>query len=161
MLERGEVPAWTVVERKEGRPTVGTYVTFHADVARTAQDDVILRHGGRVRDAVESVNALVVELPFDALQALAEEDAVQYVEPALPSMDTVNAENRAITGVDVVQQSYGLDGTGVSVLVYDAGTARATHVDFGGRLTVRDASGTNFHSTHAQCCRGNGVAEVL
>jgi len=159
MLERGEVPAWAVVERKGDTPTVGTYVMFHADVARAAQDEAILRHGGRVRDAVESVNGLVIEIPFDALHALAEEDAVQYVEPALPTMDTVNAENRALTGVDTVQQSYGLDGTGVSVLVYDAGTARPTHVDFGGRLTVRDASGQHFHSTHcAGTIGGNGAA---
>jgi hypothetical protein len=148
MLERGEVPAWTVVDGKSGTPTVGTYVLFHADVARASQDAAILRHGGRVRDAVESVNALVVEIPFDALQALAEEDAVQFVEPALPLLDTVNASNRAITGVDVVQQAYGLDGSGVSVLVYDAGTARPTHVDFEGRLTVRDGSGEHFHATH-------------
>ncbi len=148
MLERGEVPTWTVVDDKGGTPTVGTYVLFHRDVARTVQDAVIQRHGGRVRDAVESVNGLVVEIPFDALHALAVEDAVQYVEPALPPMGTVNASNRAITGVDVVQQSYGLDGTGVSVMVYDAGTARSTHVDFEGRLTVRDNSGQHFHATH-------------
>jgi subtilisin family serine protease len=159
MLERGEVPGWTVVDEKSGTPTVGTYVLFHPDVARTAQDAVILGHGGRVRDAVESVNAVVVEIPFDALHALAEEDAVQYVEPALPRMETVNASNRAITGVDVVQQSYGLDGSGVAVMVYDGGTARATHVDFGGRLSVRDGSGQSFHATHvAGTVGGSGAA---
>jgi subtilisin family serine protease len=159
MLERGEVPTWTVVDDKAGVPTIGTYVLFHPDVARTAQDAVILRHGGRVRDVVESVNGLVVELPFDAVHALAEEDAVQYVEPALPRMGTTNASNRVITGVDVVQQTYGLDGTGVSVMVYDGGTARPTHVDFGGRLTVRDGSGQHFHATHvAGTVGGSGSA---
>jgi subtilisin family serine protease len=148
MLERGEVPSWAVVDGKDGVPTVGTYVLFHGDVPRAAQDEVILRHGGRVRDAVESINALVIEIPFDALPIVAEEDAVQYIEPALPRMDGVNESNRAITGVDIVQQSYGLDGSGVSVLVYDAGTARATHNDFGGRLTVHDGSGQHFHATH-------------
>jgi subtilisin family serine protease len=148
MLERGEVPPWTVVDDKGEIPTVGTYVMFHADVARADQDEVILRHGGRVRDAVESVHALVVEISFEAVPALAEEDAVQYVEPALPRMGEVNSSNRAITGVDVVQQTYGLDGTGVGVMVYDGGTALSSHVDFGGRLSVRDSSGLSNHATH-------------
>jgi hypothetical protein len=150
MLERGEVPTWTVVEDKGGEPVIGAYVMFHADVARVDQDAAVLRHGGRVRDAVESVNGLVIELPFAAVQALAEEDAVQYLEPALPRMDSVavNDSNRVITGVDFVQSSYGLDGTGVNVMVYDGGTALSTHVDFGGRLTVRDGSGLSGHATH-------------
>lgn len=156
MLERGEVPAWAVVEDKGGTPTVGTYVLFHPDVARAEQDAVIQRHGGRVRDAVESINGLVIEVPFDALHALAEEDGVQYVEPALPRMVTVNSSNRAITGVDFVQQTYGLDGSGVAVMVYDAGTARSTHVDFGGRLTVRDGSGQHYHATHVCGTVGGG-----
>lgn len=161
MLERGEVPTWTVVEDKGGMPTIGTYVMFHADVARGEQDALVLRHGGRVRDAVESVNGLVVELPFEAVRGLAEEDGVQYVEPALPLMDTVtvNDSNRAITGVDTVQASYGLDGTGVNVMVYDGGTALSSHVDFGGRLTVRDSSGLSGHATHVSgTIGGNGSA---
>ena len=161
MLERGEVPTWTVVEDKGGMPTVGTYVMFHGDVARGEQDETILRHGGRVRDAVESVNGLVVELSFDALRALAEEDVVQYVEPALPRMDAVavNDSNRAITGVDTVQQTYGLDGSGIKVMVYDGGTALSTHTDFGGRLTVRDSSGLSGHATHVSgTIGGSGAA---
>ncbi|MCH8253585.1 MAG: S8 family serine peptidase, partial [Planctomycetes bacterium] len=38
--------------------------------------------------------------------------------------------------------------TGITVLVYDGGTARASHDDFGGRLTVRDGSGMGDHPTH-------------
>ncbi|HEX6883909.1 MAG TPA: S8 family serine peptidase [Planctomycetota bacterium] len=159
MLERGEVPAWTVVDEKDGTPTIGTYVLFHADVARPERDAAILRHGGRIRDAVESVHALVVEIPFDALAALAEEDAVQYVEPALPRMVDVNSSNRVITGVNVVQQVYGLDGSGVSVMVYDGGTARASHLDFGGRLSIRDGDGLSFHATHVSgTIGGSGAA---
>jgi hypothetical protein len=49
---------------------------------------------------------------------------------------------------------YSLDGSGVNVLVYDAGTARSTHLDFGGRLAVRDASGMIDHSTHVSATIG-------
>ncbi len=159
LLRRGELPAWAVVEDKGGRQTIGTYVMFHPDVAFDEQQAAVQRHGGLVRDVVQSVNGLVVELPFDAVPALADEDVVQYVEPPLPRMGHNNDSNRAITGVDTVQQSYGLDGSGVSVQVYDAGFARATHVDFGGRLTVRDSSGMIDHATHvAGTIGGDGTA---
>src|SRR5262249_18834378 len=63
-------------------------------------------------------------------------------------------------GADVAQAPpYSLDGTGVTVLVYDAGTARATHVDFGGRVFARDASGLLGHSTHVSgTIGGSGAA---
>jgi len=41
-----------------------------------------------------------------------------------------------------------LSGLGYTVGVWDAGAARATHQEFGGRLTVVDAVGLQDHSTH-------------
>ena len=43
---------------------------------------------------------------------------------------------------------YGLNGSGINVLVYDGGDADATHPDFSGRLTVRDSAGLSDHATH-------------
>ncbi|MFQ5492084.1 MAG: S8 family serine peptidase, partial [Phycisphaerae bacterium] len=46
-----------------------------------------------------------------------------------------------------------------TVLVYDGGTARATHVDFQGRLTARDGSGLSSHATHVSgTIGGAGIA---
>jgi len=72
------------------------------------------------------------------------------VEPPLPRMSTTNAENRALTGANTVQSgpSYGLDGTGVTALIYDGGSALAGHQDFSGRLTVIDSDGLSDHATH-------------
>ena len=53
---------------------------------------------------------------------------------------------------------YALDGTGVTVLVYDGAAALATHVDFGGRLTVRDFSPTIDHATHVSATIGGSGA---
>ena len=90
-----------------------------------------------------------LELPESKIPALADEQAVQWIEFPLPRMDVVNNSNRVITQADVVQAAaYNLDGTGVTVMVYDGGTAFAEHEDFGGRLAVRDASGLSYHSTH-------------
>ncbi len=158
----GNVPAWAVVSSAQSTtPVVGAYVVFHPDVALVpAGVDVVLRHGASVRSHLESINGLVIELPFDEIPLLADEDAVQWIEPPLPRMEPVNDSNRAITGADIAQAPpYDLNGSGVTVLVYDGGTARATHVDFGGRLTVRDGSGMHYHPTHvAGTIGGDGTA---
>src|SRR5262249_21734938 len=125
-------------------------------------------------DLLESVNGIVALIPRSRIAALAAADEVAWVEPALPQLQEAsvprlpgpalppapNDSNRARTQADLLQAPpYNLDGSGVNVLVYDGGTGRATHVDFGGRLFVRDGSGTLGHSTHvAATIGGNGAA---
>ncbi|MHC4610382.1 MAG: S8 family serine peptidase, partial [Planctomycetota bacterium] len=158
----GDVPTWAVVaEDISGGQTVGVYVLFHGDVPlHTRATATAERHGARVRDVLESVNGVVIELPLSNIGALADEDAVQWIEWPLPRMSEINDSNRAITEADIVQGApYNLDGSGVTVLVYDAGTGRASHVDFQGRLTVRDSSGMANHATHVSgTVGGAGVA---
>ncbi|MCA9253354.1 MAG: S8 family serine peptidase [Phycisphaerales bacterium] len=120
---------------------------------------MMVRHGAVVRSSLRTVNGMVIELPLDNIAALAGEDAVQYIEPALPPFAEVNDSNRVITEADIVQAiPYGLDGTGVKVLVYDGGYARSTHVDFEGRLTVHDNSGLSTHATHVSATIGGSGA---
>ena len=157
----GAVPAWALVSDAAGAEVVALYVLFHADVSLDRGAAVVRELGGRVVDALESIDALVVELPRSALLALASEDEVQWVEPPLPRMHEVaNDGNRAATQANLVRAApYDLDGSGVTVMVYDGGYGRASHVDFGGRLTVRDSSGLSNHSTHvAGTIGGNGAA---
>ncbi|UCG16735.1 MAG: S8 family serine peptidase, partial [Phycisphaerales bacterium] len=157
-----EVPVWAIVRQlEEGDPIVALYVLFHPDVPLlTASMNLVQRHGAVVVDDLESINGLVIELPQGNIPALADEDAVQWVEWPLPRFDAVNDSNRAITEADIVQGTpYNLDGSGVTVLVYDGGTARETHNDFGGRLTVYDSSGMADHATHvAGTIGGDGSA---
>jgi hypothetical protein len=153
-LLRGDIPDWAVLSPKASRGAGATMVAvcvlFHPDVALDSGAlPLCLQHGATVRSLLRSVNGAVLELPLDQLAALAAEDAVQWIEPPLPSLSAVNDDVRARTGADFVQEPpYNLDGSGVTVLVYDAGTGDATHPDFGGRLHVRDDSGTISHSTH-------------
>ncbi|MBU0719347.1 MAG: S8 family serine peptidase [Planctomycetes bacterium] len=160
-LAAGQVPTWAVVSAPEaagkaGPVVVGTYVLFHEDVRLVPYGaNIARRHGALVRDYLESINGLVIELPFDRISGLVAEDAVKWVEPPLPRMEELNNSNRNITGANIVQAPpYNLDGTGVTVLVYDGGYARSSHVDFGGRLTVRDSSGQSDHATHVSCTVG-------
>ena len=165
-LARLEVPDYMIVPpteeaRQDPNPVVGTYVMFHADVALEPDGVALVQtYGGWVRSFMHSINGLVVELPLLEVGALADEDAVRYVAAPLPKFSELNNSNRQITQADDVQAApYGLDGDGVSVLVYDGGTARDTHLDFQGRLTVRDGSDMHYHSTHvAGTIGGAGVA---
>jgi len=151
-LAEGLVPRWalTGVNQRSVNPEVPVYVMLHRGVdLDRAVGDVAATTAGKVTSTIASINSLVMILPFDNIWTLIEDDRVLYVEPALPMFNTQNDSNRVITQANDVQAApYGLDGNGVSVMVYDGGKAFAGHGDFGGRLTVRDTSSTSDHATH-------------
>ncbi len=154
MLVQGIVPRWAVVGHVglaagAPEPVVGAYVLFHRDVDLLNASFLAMTYGAVVRDELESINGLVIELPVSRIPELANDDAVQWIEPPLPAFVELNDSNRIVTEADVVQAPpFGLDGTGVTALIYDGGSALASHNDFGGRLTVHDGSGLSDHATH-------------
>lgn len=143
-----------------GNDFVAVYVIFHPDVdLATAGAAALTRHGGKIRDYLYSINGVVAWLPTNNLQTFTMEDEVQWVEPPLPPLATNNDSNRVITQADTVQAApYNLSGSGIKVLVYDGGTALASHGDFGDRLTVHDSSGTIDHATHVSGTIGGSGA---
>jgi subtilisin family serine protease len=153
-LQAKRIPHWAIVETTPtGQPySVAAYVLFHDDVdAATRGVKRAQAHGAFVRDVLETVNALVIELPLSAVPRLAAEDAVQWIEPPLPQWSELNDSNRELVGANIVQDvPYALDGAGVAVLVYDGGVVSSGHADFAGRLTLgtSDTSGTSGHATH-------------
>ncbi|MSR64023.1 MAG: hypothetical protein EXS08_16490 [Planctomycetes bacterium] len=165
-LAAGETPAWTIV--RDGRapstdPLVALYVLLHAGESLERGDALLRALGGSTFDALESVNGLVALLPRSRVDELVAADVVAWVEPALPQLDSnalpANDSNRALIQVNALQTApYNLSGSGVSVLVYDGGTARATHQDFGGRLSSRDGSGLIDHATHVSATIGGSGA---
>ena len=169
-LAAGHVPTWTIERGDvnafvEGEafdlqrladqaagdidPKVVLYVLAHEDVALGDLGDLIEFAGGEVRSQIKTSNGLVVRARMSEINRLVTMDEVLWIEPALPIFEVNNDSNRENTQVDEVRESpYGLDGTGVTVMVYDGGYADASHPDFGGRLTIRDSSGQSSHATH-------------
>jgi subtilisin family serine protease len=154
-LADGTIRPWSIVERpKAGStedPIVAVYVLFHrdADVERVAPA-LLRRYGGTIRSHMRSIDGVVAHLPASRVRELAAHDAVMYVEPPLPEMVELNDDNRPRVGADVLQEApYGLDGSGVTVLVYDGGKMFA-HGDFAGRLTIgaSDTASISDHATH-------------
>lgn len=135
--------------RHAAEPIIAVNVLFHRDVTREQAMLIAREFEAKVVSQLQSINALVLELPLSQVTRLADVDAVQWLEAPLPALGELNAENRVATQVDQAQElPYDLDGTDVMVMVFDSGTALATHADFSGRLVVGDSAATSNHATH-------------
>ncbi|MFG0252177.1 MAG: hypothetical protein ACF8NJ_04805, partial [Phycisphaerales bacterium JB038] len=160
-LQSGNIPSYAIVgDAGTDDPRIAVYVMFHRDADLEAGSSLIEGFGGEIIDTLESINGVVAHLAQSAVEFLAVDDSVLYIEPPLPQFDELNNSNRIITQVDEVQAApYDLDGSGVTVLVYDGGRASSSHVDFQGRLTTHDSSSLSDHATHvAGTIGGAGVA---
>jgi hypothetical protein len=162
-LRQGKAEAWARTGAKVGgQDVIGAYVLFQDDVDLDLVGyPLVVEKGFAVVDELRTMNGVVVEAPADDLKAFASDPRVRYIETALPALDELNAENRAVTGANAAQAApYHLDGSGLSVMVYDGGRVRTTHVDFGGRVGVPDnTTAISTHATHvAATIAGNGAS---
>ncbi len=137
------------------------YVALHRDESLDTGRALVAQHGGKVAGEVVGINLLVVEMPRANIEALAAEDAVQWIEPAAPPLTEANDGIRQQIGVNVVQAApYNLDGTNIDVLVYDGGRVGA-HVDFGTRLITGDTTSVSEHATHVAGTVGGSGANSI
>jgi hypothetical protein len=146
----GVTQPWTIVEQGED-PMIAVYVTMFDDVPQDIGAQAVVEHKGVVVGRMASMNMIVAHVPRSAVMSLASDDAIQWIEPAAPRMQELNAENRALTGANSVQAApYNLNGTGVVVFVFDGGKIRTTHQDLSPRVTLipGDGSTTSSHATH-------------
>jgi subtilisin family serine protease len=142
-------------------PGLAVYIVLHEDVPTDAAAATLVESfGGVVRSLVGEMRIVVAEVPKADILTLAADERVQWIEPAMPQLSELNAENRALTQVNTLQASpYNLDGTGVRAFVYDGGGVSTTHVDLSGRVTKIDSAGVSQHSTHvAGTVGGTGLA---
>ncbi len=62
---------------------------------------------------------------------------------------THNANAAISSGANLLQAApYSVNGSGVTVGVWDGGGARSTHQEFGGRIVIKDGGSLLDHSTH-------------
>ena len=123
-------------------------VMFFEDVPKDEAIKVVEKYG--YVDDVSEGNIFVVTIPESAIYDLAGEDGVEWIEEVPPG-NTVNLDQARITiGAEAVQAPpYNLDGSGVTVAMWDGGWVDVNHDDFSGRLTIGDTVGsTSSHATH-------------
>ncbi len=164
--DTGAIPAGRSVDNHDEDQVVA-YVVFHPDVnIQSSARSVVARHGARIVSTARHANLHVVVVDYGRVLKLAAEDAVQYVEPALPALVETADGARALIGADIAQGApYNLTGSGVSVMVWDTGLAFDQHTDFAGLTGIGlgeiPPPPYGAHATHvAGLINGNGASSA-
>ncbi len=88
-----------------------------------------------------------MKLRYDDGKTLKEFSHYENNRPVYLTTHNVNAAISA--GIkDPTITPYGLTGAGVLVGVWDGGSGRHTHQDYGGRVIIRDGATNHYHATH-------------
>ena len=99
-----------------------------------------------------------VSIPPCRIQSLAEEDSVFLIMELDPPVEPTNVNAADTSNVDEIQpgglSGYGLDGTGVSVGIWDVGPVRLTHEQIQGRATQEDTDAKGEYHDHASHIAG-------
>lgn len=144
-LADGRAPAYARTSAGEGLT-----VQVHGDESVATAAEIARRHGGTVIGAVPSIPSVTAVFPAGSIDALAAEEAVQYVAPIdAPLAEHNDGAIPAVNATPLATAPYNLNGTGVTVLVYDSGLA--AHSDYNGRIVQTDTDSgirTSDHSTH-------------
>jgi hypothetical protein len=76
-------------------------------------------------------------------------ELADFVDDAPLYFTTHNVNAAISTGANLLQATpFSLTGAGITVGVWDGGAVRATHQEFGGRVTVQDGAAPADHATH-------------
>ncbi len=90
-----------------------------------------------------------VAVPRNAVAALASNDAVYAVRGPMPKTRSDNAAEAVMSNVTPLYDApYGLSGAGLTVTVFDKGSAQADHQEFGSRVTSESGTTIQGHPTH-------------
>jgi len=145
-------------EAGSGRTLANVHVIFHRDITFPDALQAVLTAGGAVEPftfrflPAQRIDAKIAP---SALSALAADERVFAIAgPRNFKIANDNATSAALSHVTEVQAApYGLSGLGITVSLFELGAAQATHVEFGGRLTLASStaggsSGDRRHGTH-------------
>ena len=128
------------------------YVTVHRDVAPEV-GNALLAGYGQVQSYASAANLYVVWADQNRLDALLNEDAVAWVQPAEPKWEMDNAIARVrVDSDDLDSATYSnADGTNVDIQIFDGGWVRSTHQELTGRVTQHGSCSVADHATHVAC----------
>ena len=98
--------------------------------------------------ALRSATIVAKKSELERLKSLGK---IEYIQKA-HSIGSKNAKTRSYEGVETVNESYGLDGSGTSVAVVDGGLVREDHIEFTNGIKSRVHTEGNYdfadHATH-------------
>jgi hypothetical protein len=112
-------------------------------VARLQEAETKRRQNARDRATLRGLPLRTV-FPNGRIQEIADFDGDSPVY-----LTTQNVNAAISTGANLLRTSpHSLTGAGVTIGLWDGGSGRSTHQEFGGRITVMDASSSIDHATH-------------
>jgi PKD repeat protein len=165
-------PATPQLARGTQQP--GDYIVVFAQGAGDPGDrarDLTATHGGQIRNIYRNVirGFAVRGLPAAAVDAIAQNPLVAYIEPDAEVQLVATTQSNATWGLDRVDQrdrplsttyTYNNTGSGANAYIFDTGVRR-THNDFGGRVQYvpNGANGDFVGDGHgsAEDCHGHGT----
>lgn len=104
-------------------------------------------NGRRLAEA--RARAVELNLPLRIQRPNGSIQEIEGFEGDEPRYRTTHNANAAIsTAANLTRTAYGLDGSGLTIGLWDGGSARATHQEFGGRVIVKDGATPVDHATH-------------
>ena len=151
-----------------GKSTLAVNVLFHTDVEFEQARTAVLAAGGTMDvftfDYLPA-QRISAKVPTHALMALAADESVlAIVGPRKYKIASDNAITAQLSKVDIVHGApYDLTGDGVTVSLFELAAAQASHVEFGGRLSLAPTTdgGTSSDARHATHVAGTiGAAGV-
>ncbi|MCP5097534.1 MAG: S8 family serine peptidase [Chloroflexi bacterium] len=153
-LQTGDYPTWAIHEN--GR--IQLMMLLHGDVPLAEGEAIADKHDAIIAGRISTPRALTVWVAPENIATLAAEEGVLWLEEAPPPLTTNNDDARETMNVPAVH-GLGLDGSGVSLFIFDGGTVDA-HNGFNGRLTVIDGASASNHPTHvAGTAAGDGTGD--
>lgn len=106
--------------------------------------DANARRMAEARQRAAALNLpLRIQRPNGVLQEI---EGFEGDEPRYRSTHNVNAA--ISTAANLARSDYNLDGSGLTIGLWDGGSARAAHQEFGGRVLVKDGAVPVDHATH-------------
>ena len=162
LLEPTET-AWyqrTRAESSLGIESSVVCVQLQPGVPLEAGENLLSAWGGLVYSRLESLQALVAELPRAQLGTLAQMPLIRWIEPVLPPMQPTADGMRICSDIDLVQgPPWSLDGSGVRLGLIEVELPSNTHADLAGRVQHQTSGSVGGHPTHvAGIMAGDGSA---
>jgi subtilisin family serine protease len=143
-------------QRRSIRNKLGYTVLFQKGISAAEAEQALRSISPEIKadipkEGFEYQRQVVVELTPEEIARAIQQNVIQYIEPQAPPDKDFNLLNtQPVSNVDDVQAApYNLNGTGVTIGIWEAGdVVRATHVDLTPRVTVQ-AGQTASQDRHA------------
>ncbi len=144
-VQQQEFGEWARYE--DGKVIVS--VRFHKDVDKSEGIALAQSYDAITADYIDVLNTWIMAMDPVLFEAMANADAVEWIDVIPPPLTEVNDLARQVVGANTIQAApYNLSGSGVTVCVYDGGLVDGTHTDFGGRVTAGEGGSIANHATH-------------